>query len=271
MNYREYCSEYYSEEELTSVVFFLISADVKIKPNNIFEFILYQFISLQHYATLTAYGFCYMGLEDDGFLFEWKNEISDWEACIKPYRIGCVVTKKKTDRYTLRIYNMETGNYSTETFDKAYEAIKRIQDVLDIKGTPELPKFPEMYEREHQSPNSNDVKTMREHVNKKLNILRKNLSCKFDHDVVSNRMKFINKLIYRMFKDYSGQYIKYITTKDNNIRITCFSKSNKQASINISTDVHDYVMTVIVNNKEIYKSNNYEEISSIIKYVVLNN
>lgn len=149
MDYQEYCRHYNSEQELSHILSLVMSSDGTVEHGTVFADIVERFICTQHYASLMANHFHYIGAADGGVLFEWKNEESDWAAGEDAYRIGCVISDRKKDRYTLRIYDMETGEYSTEAYSKVWEAVTRVQELLKLKEhATEVPEIPEADEKQ---------------------------------------------------------------------------------------------------------------------------
>lgn len=289
MDYQEYCRHYNSEQELSYILSMVMLVDGTVERGTVFSDIVERFICTQHYASLMHHHFYYIGEADGGVLFEWKNEETDWAAGEEAYRIGCVVSDRKEDRYTLRIYNMETGDYSTESYSKVWEAITRVQELLGIRGrATEVPEIPEAdEEQEHTELPDNyyvtDVQDLVDkenddawkRINKKLKIVEKQLLSEYDQNVVAERMKFVKKIINKMMDDFVGMYIQNISTKDGNIRLMCYDEFSEKVSINVSMDINDHSMKVILNKpveasagKKVCRTTDYEDIIEIVSEVI---
>ena len=266
-----------------------MNIDRTVEHGSVFADIVERFICTQHYASLMTKQFHYIGAADGGVLFEWKNEESDWVAGEDAYRIGCVVSDRKEDGYTLRIYDMETGNYSTETYNKVWEAVTRVQELLKLKGhSTEIPEIPEADEKPERTevPDNYYITDIQDlidqenddawkRINKKLKIVKNKLLSEYDANVVANKIKFVRKIINKMMEDIVGMYIQNITTKDGNIRLMCYDDYTEKVSINVSMDAKDHSMKVILNKpveatagKKVFRTTDYEDVLEIVSEVI---
>ena len=290
MNYQEYCELFLGENELAEIITNFVRIESSRKCPEILYERLEHFCKVQHWASLMAYGFRYIGPEEGhpayGVVFEWKDEITFGGP--DRYNVRFVVSADEERPYAVRAYDSPSDeDFSEETFfKKCSDAVIRVLSLVGCdhiqNGLKEIPEPDEETGDKPDFPTNiinvdelckKDEKRVRKRVKFMMrNVMEKMKASGEKWEIIDRTFKYVRRILDNTFSSYLHSYIRNITFKNGNVRVMFFDESIKRRKLSINVMMSaepkmDVILTEGIettNGKNRFQTDSMEDVMDVI-------